>query len=320
MKINRFPPLKALRAFESAARHLSFSKAAEELFVTPGAISQQIKLLESFLGMALFKRMHRRILLTDAGQSLLPGLQDGFDRMADALSEVKSMDQNQPVTISSAPSFASKWLVPRLTQLREQHPEIDIRIDTSMEVVDLNRSDVDIGIRFGAGKYPGMQVDLLLCEKVFPVCSPNIITKERPLKQPADLKGHHLMHFATNDVDLGAGWPDWNMWLMAAGISDIDTRHGMIFNQQQLLIEAALNSQGIALVGSVSVDDDLSSGRLIKPFDLTFELEFSYYFVTTPTKAKLPDIMAVREWMFAQAHGYAPSQVSYGQNQIEQQL
>jgi LysR family glycine cleavage system transcriptional activator len=304
VKNDRLPPLKALRAFEAAARHLSFSKASEELFVTPGAISQQVKTLEEYLGMSLFKRMHRRILLTDAGQCLLPGLQDGFERMAGAVGDVKSMDSDRPITISVAPSFASKWLVPRLRLLREERPDIDIRIDTSMNVVDLARSDIDIGIRFGSGKYPGMQVDLLLCEEVFPVCSPGL-TGNTPLDHPADLKHFHLLHYGTSDVNLGAGWPDWQMWLMAAGASDVETRHGLTFDRQELLIQAALDGQGVALVGSVSVNDDIRNGRLIKPFGLTFPLEFSYFFVTTLAKSRWPEIAAVRDWIFRESRAYS---------------
>ncbi len=299
--MNKLPPLKALRAFESAARNMSFSKAAEELFVTPGAISQQVKLLEEHLGGELFRRMHRRILLSDAGQCLLPGLQESFNRMADAVADVRSMDKNRPITISVAPSFASKWLVPKLRLLQEQHPDIDIRIDTSIEVVDLSRSDIDIGIRFGSGNYPGMQVDLVFCEEVFPVCSPNLIDPDHPLSQPADLLHYPLLHYATNDIDIGAGWPDWTMWLKASGVSNNRAHHGITFDQQQLLIQAALEAQGVVLVGSVSVLEDLRSGKLIKPFDLTFELEFAYYFVTTPAKSSWPAIRAVREWMLSEA-------------------
>jgi len=306
VKSNRLPPLKALRAFEAAARHMSFSKASEELFVTPGAISQQVKLLEEFLGLPLFKRMQRRILLTDAGQCLLPGIQDGFDRMTTALGDLQSLDINRPITISVAPSFASKWLVPRLRLLRDDRPDIDIRIDTSMKVVDLAHSDIDIGIRFGSGNYPGMQVDQLLSEEVFPVCSPGL-ANEFPLDQPSDLKHYHLLHYGTSDVNLGAGWPDWQMWLMAAGATAVNTTHGLTFDRQELLIQAALDGQGVALVGSVSVNDDIRKGRLIKPFGLTFPLEFSYYFVTTTAKSQWPDIVAVREWIFRETAAYSSS-------------
>ncbi len=301
----RTPPLKSLKTFEAAARLLSFSKAAEELFVTPGAVSQQIKLLENMLGIKLFKRMHRRILLTDAGQCLLPGIQLGFQSLNDAVESMGVMKNNQPVTISAAPSFASKWLVPRLRRLQDRHPEIEIRIDTSMEVIDLARSDIDIGIRFGGGNYPGMQTDLLICEQVYPVCSPDLIDPKKPLDNPSDLLGYPLLHYATANFDLGAGWPDWNMWLKAAGINYDDAHHGLTFIQQQLLIQSALEAQGVALVGSVSVIDDIKSGKLIKPFELAFELEFSYYFVTTPTKANWPAIIAIREWMLDEARSYS---------------
>jgi LysR family glycine cleavage system transcriptional activator len=296
----KLPPLKALRAFESAARHLSFSRAAEELFVTPGAVSQQVRLLEDFLGKQLFKRMHRRILLTDEGQCLLPGIQDGFSRFGDALEDVKSMDSSRPVTISAAPSFASKWLVPRLRHLREMHPEIEIRIDTSIEVVDLARSDIDIGIRFGGGNYPGLQVDLLIREEIYPVCSPGLIG-DHPLNHPSDLEHYELLHYGPGTFDMGPGWADWQMWLMASGATNVDFTRGMIFDRQEMLIQATLDLQGVALVGSVSVTDDIESGRLIKPFELTFPLDFAYYFVTTPSKAQWPKIAAIREWILKEA-------------------
>ena len=299
------PPLKSLKTFEAAARLLSFSKAAEELYVTPGAVSQQIKLLENMLGVELFKRMHRRILLTDAGQCLLPGIQNGFQSLNEAVEGIRTMKNNQPITISAAPSFASKWLVPRLRRLQDRHPQIEIRIDTSMDVVDLARSDIDIGIRFGGGNYPGMQTDLLICEEVYPVCSPELIDLQQPLNNPSDLLEYPLLHYATANQDLGAGWPDWNMWLTAAGVDYDDEHHGLTFIQQQLLIQSALEAQGVALVGSVSVIDDIRSGKLIKPFELAFELEFAYYFVTTPTKAKWPAIIAIREWMLEEAQSYA---------------
>ena len=295
--MRKLPPLKALRAFESAARHLSFSDAADELFVTPGAISQQIKLLEEFLGLSLFKRLHRKILLTDAGQSLLPGLQDGFETIGTALDNVQAFDLNRPITISASPSFAGKWLVPRLGLLREQHPEITIRLDTSIHVVDLLHSDVDIGIRFGGGNYPGHQVDLLFCQEVFPVCHPKVLEKT-PLITPSDLKNHHLLHLNTLAWASDADWPDWQMWLLAAGEKNVDTKSGAIFDQQEMLVEAALDGQGIALVGSVTVAEDLRKGRLVKPFDVVLPQQFSYYFVTSPAKAQLPNIVKVREWVF----------------------
>ena len=297
MKENRYPPFKALQAFESAARHLSFSKAADELFVTPGAISQQVKQLEEFIGVELFKRLHRKILLTDEGQELLPGLREGFEYLNGAVDQVRQKKETHPVTISVAPSFASKWLVPRLQLLRDDHPDVDIRLDASMELVDLARSDIDIGIRFGPGEYPGLEVELLLCEEVFPVCSPQFASQNK-LNHPSDLKGQHLLHFGMHHLDLGAGWPDWQMWLSAAGVTHIDGRRGLVIDNQELLINAALESQGVVLVGSVSVNDDIARGRLIKPFELTFPLEFAYYLVTVPTKTERTNVTTVKQWIF----------------------
>ena len=296
MRIGRLPPLKALRAFEAAARHLSFSKAAEELFVTPGAISQQIKLLEEFLGVSLFKRMHRRILLTDSAQCILPGIQSGLNQMSNALDELKSINFERPITITTPPSFATKWLVPRLKSFRKSNPEIDIRIDTSIEVVDLTHSDIDIAIRFGNGEYTDMQVDFMLHQEVFPVCSPKLVSKKRPLKHPSDLKNFEILQYDPHLWE--SDWPDWQMWLMAVGAEDVDMHRGLSFSQQELLVQAAIDGQGVALVGSVSVEDDLKAGKLIKPFEQSYPLKLSYYFVTTPAKATWPNIIAVKNWVF----------------------
>ena len=295
---NRTPPLKSLRAFESAARNLSISKAADELYVTPGAISQQIKILEEHLEVQLFNRLHRRILLTDAGQMLLPGIQQGLGSIHVALRDLESVTRKRPVTITTPPSFAIKWLVPRLKLFRTQFPNIDVRIDTSIEVVDLAYSDIDIAIRFGSGDYPGMDTSLLMHQEVFPVCSPNLIRKEYPLNHPSDLRHYDILKFDEDIWD--SDWPDWQMWLMVAGAEDIDTSRGISYNQQELLVEAAVEGQGIALVGSVSAAADLASGKLIKPFEQTYPLDLAYYLVTTPGKANYPGIPEFRNWIMDQ--------------------
>ena len=298
MKKTKFPPLKALRAFESAARHLSITEAANELFVTPGAISQQIKVLEEFLDITLFKRLHRQILLTDAGQCLLPGIQNGLEIMADSINSIHSLSLNRPITITTPPSFASKWLVPRLHRFRQRHPNIDVRIETSIDVIDIVHSDIDIAIRYGSGDYPGLSAELLMHQEVFPVCSPDLIKDDHPMKQPSDLKHYELLKFDDGFMDLD--WPDWEMWLRAADAEDVDTQKGLAFNQHELLIQAAIEGHGVALVGSVAARDDLKKGLLIKPFELTFPLRFAYYFVTSPSKASWPGVNAVRDWIMAE--------------------
>lgn len=296
---NRLPPLKALRAFEAAGRLLSLSKAADELHVTPGAVSQQVKLLEDFLSARLFKRVHRQILLTDTGKALLPGLSNAFDQIITALDTVKEADRDKPVTVSVVPSLASKWLVPRLRHFSERHPEIEVRIETSHHVTDLVHSDIDMGIRFGKGQYPGLRSDLLFCQEVFPVCSPKLLEEGHPLKHPSDLRYHKLLHNDTEEPD--TNWPDWEMWLLAAGVADAGFARGPVSLQYELLIEAVLQGQGIALLGSVPIKDDLSAGRLVKPFELAFQLEFGYYIVSLEGKASHPRIAAFREWLLDEA-------------------
>jgi LysR family glycine cleavage system transcriptional activator len=294
----RLPPLNALRAFEAAARHLSLTKAAAELHVTPGAISQQVKTLEDYLGVQLFRRLNKALLLTEAGQASLPALRDAFDRLAQAVETLRVRDAEQPLTVSVAPSFAAKWLVPRLDRFREVRPEIDVRIDASNRLVDLVREGVDIGIRYGLGNYPGMRVDPLLSEEVFPVCAPRLLETPHPLRVPADLRWHTLLH-----VDWVSGfetWPDWRMWLLSAGVSDVDPTHGPRFSQPSMAIQSAIEGHGVTLAGSVLVADDLTAGRLVKPFRLSCPVAFGYYLASPAAAANHPRVVAFRDWIIAE--------------------
>ncbi len=296
------PPLNALRAFEAAGRHLSFTKAADELHVTPGAISQQVKLLEDYLGVALFRRMNRALLLTEAGQACLPGLRDGFARLVEAVEGARRQDRYRPLTVSAAPSFAGKWLVPRLDRFRQAHPGIDVRVDASHRLVDFKREDVDVGVRYGLGKYPGLQVDRLLTEEVSPVCSPALLRGSHPLRAPPDLHFHTLLH-----VDWGAhfeSWPDWSMWLATVGVREVDAARGPRFTQTGLAIQAAIEGHGVALAGSVLVDQDLAAGRLVKPFAQSMPVAFAYYLVCPKATAKQARVAAFRRWMLAEAEAY----------------
>jgi LysR family glycine cleavage system transcriptional activator len=199
--MTRLPPLNALRAFEAAARHLSFNAAAEELNVTPAAISHQIKALEADLGVKLFRRLNRAVRLTDAGQACVPGLRDGFERIAEAVARARQGDSVGLLTVTASPAVASKWLVPRLERFRARHPAIDLRIDASMRLVDLVREDVHVGLRYGAGKYPGLHTEQLVRSEVFPVCSPDLLKGKHPLRTPEDLRHHTLIHDETTTLD-----------------------------------------------------------------------------------------------------------------------
>ncbi len=293
------PPLNALRAFEAAARHLSLTRAAAELHVTPAAISHQVKALETWLGVPLFRRLNRAILLTDAGQGCFKGLHDGFDRLAEAVEAVRVHAATGPLTVSVAPSFASKWLVPRLDGLRRAHPQIDIRIDASTALVDFARDDIDVAVRYGRGRYPGLRVERLLTEEVFPVCSPKLRRGPPPLRKPQDLRRHTLLHSEAMIQD--ASWPTWQMWLLAAGVHDVDAGRGSRFTTSSMAIEAAIDGQGVALASSVLAADDLRARRLVRPFAMSLAHDFSYYVVCPEATANRPKVAAFRNWVLEEA-------------------
>ena len=196
----RLPPLNALRAFEAAARHLSFARAAQELHVTPSAISHQIKTLEEHLGLPLFRRLNKMLLLTDEGQALLPGLRAGFEQLADAVASARRCNLRRVLTVSAAPSFAGKWLVPRLDRFRQAQPDIDVRVDASIQLVDFARADVDVGIRYGTGRYPGLHVECLMADEVLPVCSPQLLQGAHALRSTNGYGGPGLIHNLTGEL------------------------------------------------------------------------------------------------------------------------
>ena len=299
--MRRLPPLNGLRAFEAAARRLSFTKAARELNVTPAAVGHQVKALEDYLGVQLFRRLNRALLLTDAGQACLPELREGFDRLAGAVESMRARDARGVLTVTVAPSLAAKWLVPRLDRFRAEHADITVRIDTAMEELDLAREGIDVGIRFGPGRYPGLRVDRMMGEQLFPVCSPALLDGPHPLLVPVDLRWHTLLHI--DGETAVEAWPDWPMWLRAAGCGDIDAMSGPRFTQSIMAIQAAVEGQGIALGPSSIVGDDLAAGRLIKPFASTpgTPTAFAWYVVSPETVADNPKVAAFREWVLSAA-------------------
>ncbi len=214
------PPLNSLRAFEAVGRHLSFSKAANELNVTPGAVSQQIRGLEEFLEIKLFKRRNRSIVLTDSGQVFLPLLSDGFAGISAAVDSVRRSQGDEPLTITAAPSFTSKWLIPRLCKFQALHPEIDVRIDASSRLVDFVREDIDVGIRFGTGEVEGLDSIYLFSFDLIPVCSPDLMHEGKAVHDLSDIRHHTLLH--SQDTDFDPSFPDWAMWLATAGVDDVD--------------------------------------------------------------------------------------------------
>ena len=295
----RLPPLKSLQAFESAGRHLSFTAAADELNVTPGAISQQIRQLEDFLETALFERMNRAIALTEAGRLLLPCVSQGFEHFRDGVALLQQRGQAGPLTITSAPSFVSKWLIPRLSDFKAGHPDIDVRIDTSDRLVDFAREDIDVGIRFGDGQYPELDTVFLFSFDLIPVCSPALLERSPPLDSVSDLRHFTLLH--SNYDELDPGWPDWSMWLKVVEADDVDASHGIYFNQSDQLFQAALDGQGVALLANVMADAEVAAGRLVQPFSTRLPVKMSYHLVTSHYKAGLPKVRAFREWILAQS-------------------
>jgi LysR family transcriptional regulator, glycine cleavage system transcriptional activator len=294
----RLPPLNSLRAFEAAARHLNFSRAADELAVTPGAVSQQIQNLEDYVGAALFKRTPKGLLLTDAAQTALPALREAFDRLAEAASLLTAAVDGRRLTLTAAPSFAAKWLVPRLGAFEQAHPQVDVWLSAGLELVDLTTGEVDVAIRYGSGRYPGQEVRRLMSETVIPVVSPSLLA-ENPLLTPDDLKNHTLLHDGSPDPDDSC--PDWTMWLTARGLRGIDGMRGPRFNQSSLVIEAALNGRGVALAKQTLAQADLEAGRLVAPLQIATAVDFAYYVVHPKAKGRLPQVKAFIGWIEAEA-------------------
>lgn len=286
---SNFPPLSALYAFEAAARNLSFKAAAEDLHVTPGAISQQIKLLEDRLGTPLFARHTRRIELTEAGRILLAPTQQAFRLLTEAVARVRGNDQAKILSVSLLPSFAALWFVPRLGHFRTRHPEIDVRISATPKLADVQRHDVDVVIRYGLGEYPGLHVEPLLADDLFPVCSPKLLNGPIPLREPADLARHTLLHDELRQ--------EWDLWMRAAGIEGLDISRGPSFSLWDLAFQAAIAGQGVALGRSTLVGEYLRSGKLVKPFHISSHSRFGYYLVCLPERAHEPKIAALRAWL-----------------------
>ncbi len=284
------PPLNALRAFEAAARHLSFTRAAEELNVTQAAISHQVKGLEDRLGVALFRRFNRALMLTDEGQRLLPAVRDGFDQIAAAVRAVKDQGPARALTVSVLPSFAAKWLVPRIGRFQERNPDIDLRVLATERLTDLLREGVDVAVRFGAGRWPGVRADFIRGEAVAPVCAPAL----RPsLNAPADLAHATLLHELMEPL----AFPSWATWLEAAGVDGVDVSRGLRFSHSHILLQAAMDGRGVALAQLVLAADDIAAGRLVEAFDLRLPTGYGYYVVYPRSAAQKPKVQAFRDWI-----------------------
>jgi LysR family transcriptional regulator, glycine cleavage system transcriptional activator len=291
----RLPSLNGLRAFEAAARHLSFTQAAAELNVTQTAISHQIRRLEEELGIRLFVRQNRALALTPKARDYLPGVRAAFNDLRLATDRLLRKDDDNVLTISTLASLAAKWLLPRLTAFQEAHPGIDVRITTSTGLVDFKGGDVDAAIRYGRGHWPGLRAEWLMADEVFPVCSPALLTGKRPLRRPEDLRDHVLLH-NTNNSD------DWRLWLTASGLpADISKQPGITFDLILMTVQAAIDGIGIAMGRTSYVQDDIAKGRLVVPFEIALPADAGFYLVSPEATADPPKLRAFRNWLIAAA-------------------
>jgi len=291
----RLPSLNGLRAFEAAARHLSFTLAASELNVTQTAISHQIRRLEEELGIRLFVRKNRALALTPKARDYLPGVRAAFNDLRLATDRLLRKDDDHVLTVSTLASLAAKWLLPRLTAFQEAHPGIDVRITTSTALVDFRGGDVDAAIRYGRGNWQGLRAEWLMADDFFPVCSPALLNGKRPLNSPEDLRDHVLLHTSTNS-------DDWRQWLTAAGLpSDISKQPGITFDLILMTVQAAIDGIGVAMGRTSYVQDDIAKGRLVVPFKIALPADAGFYLVSPEGTAEPPKLRAFRQWLIASA-------------------
>jgi LysR family glycine cleavage system transcriptional activator len=294
--VRRLPPLNALRAFEAAARLGSFKSAADELNVTPAAISHQVKSLEDVLGLELFLRLPRGLMLTEAGRAYLPNLTRGFDRLAQASDALQGGELAGLLTVSALPSFAHCWLVPRLADFRQRFPQIDFRLDANPEMSNFGRDQVDVGIRYGRGNYKGMREIRFLTEELFPVASPALLSGPFPIRQWEDLSHHTLLDDYTALPD--EYWITWHPWLQSQGLSiEGITKGSVSFNNSAMMVEAAIAGMGVMIGRSALVAHHLRDGRLVSLFDCRRPADFSYYVVCPEASAENPRIQVFMDWL-----------------------
>jgi len=287
--MKRLPPLNAVRTFEAAGRHLSFNAAADELAITPSAVSHQIRALEEHLGIKLFSRERRQVRLTEEGQAFLPDVRAGLERIAEATERVTSGAEG-PLTMSLAPSFAVRWLMPRLPGFQAAYPEIEVRMISVVDSVDFTVSDVDVAVRFGLGGWPGLTAHRLLSEELVPVCSPALLKGEAKLERPQDLAAFTLLHASSR---MG----EWRMWLSAAGVTGIDPERGPKFHNVALALTAAESAMGVAIADRGMLAGDIEAGRLVAPIDFELPSESAYYLVYPVANGDRPKIAAFRDWL-----------------------
>jgi LysR family glycine cleavage system transcriptional activator len=287
---DRLPPLHALRAFETAARHLNFSRAAEELSVTHSAVSHQIKALEGHLGVKLFRRSGRAMLLTGDGQRLYVHVREAFGRLQRGVAELRDDARRSTLTVSVLPGFAARWLVPRLPEFYRRHPDMDVNLRATVELTDFSREEVDLAVRFGAGDWPELTAEKLLDEEIFPVCSPRY-RKGRLPRTPEELLGCTLLHHV---------YEPWGQWFRAVGMTAPAIPHGPGFSESNLLLKAAVEGQGVALALGVLVENELKTGELVQCFP-GLRARYAYYLVHPQQNPLPPKVEAFKAWLKQEA-------------------
>lgn len=289
MDLRQLPALNAVRMFEAAARHESFSRAADELHVTHGAVSHQVRGLEEALGTPLFLREGRRLSLTETGKRYAQQVRAALMLLADATHEARSRERSRQLVVSTLPSFAARWITPRIGSFIEKHPEIDLELHSTNSLIDFARDDIDVAIRFGGGVYPGLHTEPLLEEVFFPVCAPTLNGGRLP-GSPAELMEFPLLR---SDDKL------WSTWFAEAGLPAFaEPRHGVLFHDSSNLLQAAVDGQGIALTRRSLAMSDLLAGRLVRPFDIDGPSPWHYYFVCPPALLDTPRLQAFRAWIY----------------------
>jgi LysR family glycine cleavage system transcriptional activator len=291
--LRRLPPLNALKSFEAAARNESFARAAVELYVTPGAVSHQVKALEAELGLKLFSREHQKLVMTTSGREYLGVVRGALDQIALGTERIMQRQNLGILTVSTSPDFAAKWLAQRLGRYGEAHPGVDLRVSAAMHHVDFAREDVDVAVRHGDGNWLSLDTTRLCSEQLFPVCSPKLMSARQRLKSPADVMKFPLLHLDDRT--------DWSRWLATAGVENVELSGGQIWNRASMLIDAAVDGQGIALARTALAAWDLISGRLVRPFATALRLSKSYWIVSPKVTSTLSKIRSFRDWMLAEA-------------------
>ena len=294
----RLPPLNAIRAFEAAARKGGFQAAGAELNVSANAVGRLVKVLEDWLGIELFKRLPRGVVVTEAGRGYLGRVQALLDELAEATADVQRLETSKVLTVSTGPSFISRWLVPRLGRLTQRHPDLHVRLIASVQLTDFAREEVDVVIRHGQGLYEGLRSDLLVREDFFPVCSPALLSGGPELEVPDDLAQQVLLHEEWKILNQ----INWARWLAAVGVSCIDAQRGPRFSFSHMTLEAAAAGQGVALASSAFVADDLTTGRLVRPFgDLSVAGPHGFFIVSPIATADREKVVAFRDWALEEA-------------------